>query len=131
MIALQSGEAAEAIPHYQAALKANPGRLRSLIVLAKVYSSHPDSAIRNAGEALALASRACELTRNNHPDALDALAAAHAEGGNFQEAIKAAQRAIGLARKRGAERIAGAINRRLRLYEAGKPFRQAAAAPPR
>ena len=131
MIALQSGKAAQAIPHYQAALKASPDRLSSLIVLAKVYSSHPDGAVRNAGEALALASRACELTRNNHPDALDALAAAQAEGGNFQEAIKTAQRAIGVARKRGAERISAAINRRLRLYEAGKPFRQAGAAPPR
>jgi len=128
MIALQSGKAAQAIPHYQAALKASPDRLGSLIVLAKVYSSHPDDAVRNAGEALALASHACELTRNNHPDALDALAAAHAEGGNFQEAIKTAQRAIGVARKRGAERIAAAINRRLRLYEAGKPFRQTGAA---
>jgi tetratricopeptide (TPR) repeat protein len=128
LIALQSGKAAQAIPHYQAALKASPDRLSSLIVLARVYSSHPDGAVRNAGEALALASRACELTRNNHPDALDALAAAHAEGGNFQEAIKTAQRAIGVARKRGAERIAAAINRRLRLYEAGKPFRQAGAA---
>ena len=128
MIALQSGRAAQAIPHYQAALKASPDRLSSLIVLARVYSSHPDGAVRDAGEALALASRACELTRNNHPDALDALAAAHAEGGNFQEAIKTAQRAIGVARKRGAERIAAAINRRLRLYEAGKPFRQTGAA---
>ena len=131
MIALQSGKPGEAITHYQAALKAGPDRLSSLVVLAKVYSSHPDDAVRNARQALVLASRACELTRNNHPDALDALAAAHAEGGNFQEAIKTAQRAIGVARKRGAERIAAAINRRLRLYESGKPFRQTGGAGPR
>ncbi len=131
MIALQSGKPAEAVPHYQAALKANPDRLGSLVVLAKVYSSHPDDSIRDAQQALILASRACELTRNSHPDALDALAAAHAEGGNFQEAVKVAQLAIGVARKRKAERIAAAISRRLRLYEAGKPFRQTGGAGPR
>ena len=101
------------------------------MVLAKVYSSHPDDSIRDAQQALILASRACELTRNSHPDALDALAAAHAEGGNFQEAVKVAQLAIEVARKRKAERIAAAINRRLRLYEAGKPFRQTGGAGPR
>ena len=131
MIALQSAQPAEAITHYQEALKANPDRLRSLVVLARVYSSHPNNSVRDAGQALALASRACELTRNSHPDALDALAAAHAEGGNFQEAVKVARRALELARQRRAGPTAAAIERRLRLYEAGKPFRQTGGTSPR
>ena len=131
MITLQAGKPAEAIRQYQAALKVTPDRWRSLVVLAKVYSSHPDDSVRDGQQALVLASRACELTANNHPDALDALAAAHAENGNFKEAIKAAERAIEVARKRSAARIAAAISRRLRLYQAGRPFRQTGGAGPK
>ncbi|MCH2365672.1 MAG: ASPIC/UnbV domain-containing protein [Planctomycetes bacterium] len=124
MIALQSAKPAEAVKHYQAALAVSADRLRTLVVLAKVYSSHPDNSVRDGREALALARRACELTPSSHPDALDALAAAHAENGDFEAAAAAAREAVAAARKRGATQIAASISRRLRLYEAGRPFRQ-------
>ena len=124
MISLQTSKPTEAIEHYQAALAANPDRLRTLIVLAKVYASHPEDAIRDGQKALELATRACELTSNNHPDALDALGAAHAENGDFEKAVAVAGRAVAAARARGAGGIAASISRRVRLYEAGKPFRQ-------
>ena len=124
MISLQTAKPAAAIKHYRAALGESPDRLRTLIVLAKVYSSHPDNSVRDGQQALDLATRACELTSNSHPDALDALAAAHAENGDFETAVSEARKAIAAARKRRAGPVAAAISRRLRLYEAGKPFRQ-------
>ena len=39
-------------------------------------------------------------------------------------AVAAAREAVAAARKRGATQIAASISRRLRLYEAGRPFRQ-------
>ncbi len=120
----ETAKPAAAIEHYRAALGEDSDRLRTLIVLAKVYSSHPDNAVRDGQQALDLATRACELTSNSHPDALDALAAAHAENGDFEAAVSEARKAVAAARKRGAGPVAAAISRRLRLYEAGKPFRQ-------
>ena len=131
MISLQTGKPAAAIRHYQAALDTSADRWRTMAVLAKVYSSHPDNEVRNGSEALALATRSCELTSNSHPDALDALAAAHAENGDFVAAVATARKAITAARGRGAGQIAAAISRRLRLYEAGKPFRQGGGAGPK
>jgi len=54
---------------------------------------------------------------------LDALAAACAEAGKFPEAVAAATKAAALARPRQGP-LAQAIQRRLKLYKAGKPYRE-------
>ena len=59
------------------------------MALAWVLSSHPDSSIRRPDEAIELARLAVELT-NRDPSALDALAAACAAAGRFEEAVTAA-----------------------------------------
>ena len=54
---------------------------------------------------------------------LDALAAARAEAGKFPEAVAAAAKAAALARPRQGP-LAQAIQQRLKLYKAGKPYRE-------
>ena len=56
-------------------------------------------------------------------------AAAHAENGECETAASEARKAGAAARKRGAGPVAAAISRRLRLYEAGKRFRQGGGGP--
>ena len=68
------------------------------------------------------ATKACELTLWNEPPLLDTLAAAHAEVGNFAEAVKWAEKAVALAKKsKRAE-----FESRLQLYREGKPYHQMA-----
>jgi tetratricopeptide (TPR) repeat protein len=78
--------------------------------------------VRDGERAVLLAESACHASGWRDADSVGALAAAHAECGNFKEAVRREQQAIRLgyrgreARERGRER--------LKLYEAGKPHRE-------
>ena len=63
------------------------------------------------------------MTRYEDPRALDILAAAYAECGQFREALAAARRAFEFALARGNRQLAEAIQKRLELYRQGTPFR--------
>ena len=82
-------------------------------------ATHPDAGMRDAGEAVRLASRAAELASRADPMILDALAAAYAAGGRFEEAIQTAEEAETLAAGSSPE-LALQISKRLRLYRAGQ-----------
>jgi len=64
--------------------------------------------------------KACELMKG-HPAVLDTLAAAHAECGDFKEAIEWEKKAIelGIPNKKELKKA----NQRLKLYEEGTPCR--------
>jgi Flp pilus assembly protein TadD len=63
-----------------------------------------------------LAARAVELTRTNDVEVLDTLAAAHAEAGQFSQAVVVAQQALDLAGRGGPTNQTAAISNRLELY---------------
>ena len=63
-----------------------------------VLATAPDSSVRNGKQALADAKRACELSNWKRSDTLDSLAAAYAETGDFDSAVKYQQQAINLAK---------------------------------
>jgi tetratricopeptide (TPR) repeat protein len=75
-------------------------------------------------EAIGHAKRACELTGNKDAECLDTLASGFAAAGRFAEAKATAERALKLARETGQEDLAGAIENRIKLYEAGQPYRE-------
>jgi hypothetical protein len=60
---------------------------------------------------------------------LDVLAAAYAEQGRFQDAIRTAAEAIQSATDRGQAGLARRIQRRLKTYQANRPYREEAAVP--
>jgi uncharacterized protein (TIGR02996 family) len=82
------GERDRAIPDYEKALQQEPADALTCNLLAWVCATCPLDEVRSASKALHHARRACELTDWREGYALDTLAAAHAEAGDFAEAIR-------------------------------------------
>jgi hypothetical protein len=92
--------------------------------LAWILATAPDSTFRSGTEAVQLAKRACELTKNRQAAFLTTLSAAYAEAGQFPDAMVAAQRAGKLAQLAGQKEIAVQDGDLLKLYQAGHPYRE-------
>ena len=121
---LQQKRSADAVAHFRDVLRLAPSDFRTLTLLARVLSSDADAKLRNGTEAIALAERANELTRGSEAFVLDTLAMAYAEAGRFAEAERAAQQAIAVAAKAGANDDVAAVQQRLELYKSGQPHRE-------
>jgi tetratricopeptide (TPR) repeat protein len=118
----QKKEYAKAIADYEKAIEFDSKSARSINALAWLLATCPGAKLRNGQRAVDLAKRACELTSQKNATFLDTLAAAYAESGNFDEAVKVEQRALQFpefAKQSGEE-----ARKRLALYEQRKPFRQ-------
>jgi spermidine synthase len=100
--------------------------------LAWVLATHPEARYRDAAEAVRLAERARELTGGKDPVVLNVLAAAYAEAGRGDDAVRAGLKAEELANNAGRSAMARDTRRRVdAFYRAGRPYREGrAAAPP-
>lgn len=116
------GSVAEALRHWREAVRLEPGDPAMLRKTAWVLATAPDPSLRNGSEALALAVRAVQLTDGKDPAILDALAAAYAEEGRFEDAALTARRALALVTQ--DKQQAEALRSRIALYEAKKPYRE-------
>lgn len=119
-----AGRTAEGLAEYRAALELRPGWERPQMLLAWALATSSDASVRDGREALRLASALNAASGDRLPSHLDALAAAQAELGDFAAARATARRALQAARAQGQAQAARDIEQRLRLYEAGQPFRQ-------
>jgi tetratricopeptide (TPR) repeat protein len=122
----------EAIAHYQKAVEIKPNYAEGHNNLAWLRATCPQASLRNDAEAIAHAQRANQLCGSRRPDVLNTLAAAYAEAGRFPEALATARKALDLATQQHGQPLADVLRSRIRLYEAGKPYRQppSASAPP-
>lgn len=116
------GNGQEAIQHYRTALQLNARSVTALQGLAWVLATNPDAKVRNGTEAVSDALLAAQ-TDGSDPIVWDTLAAAYAEIGRFDEAVKAADKAIDLATIAGYQQLAGEIQTRRQLYAQGNAFR--------
>jgi len=123
MILWEKKEYGKAIEAWRNGHEHLPEALTMTYFLAFSLATCPDPKYRNGTDALKLASTLCEQTQHANPQFLDALAAAHAETGNFSRAVGIARQAAQVARRSSDEALAREIEMRLRLYEADKPFR--------
>jgi len=120
---LRQNRLTEAVQHLRTALSLDPQQPRALERLAWVLATAPAPELRNGTEAVLLAERAVQLSREQFPEPLDTLAAAFAEAGRFRDAVATAEKALRLARDPGRAAQTAEIAKRLELYRRGQPFR--------
>jgi tetratricopeptide (TPR) repeat protein len=125
---LSIGKHAEAVADLEAALKADPKISGVLNNLAWVLATSPDDAVRNGKRAVELATKACEETEYKRPHILSTLAAAYAESGDFDTAIKWSTKAVELSTAAGDDKTEDDVQEQLKKelegYKAKKPFRE-------
>jgi len=117
------GRIAEATTEYRETLRLRPDWPPALGGLAWILATSSNESVRNGGEAVQLAERLCAVSGCQEADGLDVLAAAYAEAGRFDDAVRVAQRAVEAATAAGPGDLAGQIQERLKLYRASRPYR--------
>ncbi len=113
---------AEAIAHYETALRIAPRSTSTLNNLAWTLSTCPDPSLRDGTKALALAQNADQIAGGGSPVIVRTLAAAYAENGRFDDAARTAQRASELARVEGNFALARNIEKDLDFYQRNLPL---------
>jgi tetratricopeptide (TPR) repeat protein len=113
------GRYQDALQDYAQAIDLNPKFEHAYRNGAWLLATCPDDAVRDAEGALAGAQAALECGYGERHAALDTLAAAQANAGQFAEAAASVKQAIEIA----PEDVRPAYESRLRLYEARVPFR--------
>ncbi len=119
-----TGQAAEGTKHHREAVRLRPDWPEPLNALAWLLATHPQATLRNGNEAVMLAESAAELTNHSDPQVLDTLAAAYAESGRFEDAIRTAAQAIKLTDTPASQHLAAEIKARLALYQRYQAFRE-------
>jgi tetratricopeptide (TPR) repeat protein/mono/diheme cytochrome c family protein len=114
------GRLADAVRHYRQALAAVPNWSDVLTDLTWLLATAPDPAVRNVEEAIAVGERAVRASPSPSWAALDALAAALASAGRFQEATLRAREALDLAIGAGNNDAANQLRERLRAYQTNR-----------
>lgn len=124
----EKGEYNNAIADYNHTLAINPNYAESCNNLAWLYATCPDNRYRDGKAALENAGKACQLDGGKNWHYIDTLAAAYAESGNLQKAIKWQVKAIELATadKSVTDKDKQEMRDRLELYRQGKPYREEA-----
>lgn len=110
------GRLDEAVPHYRAALRQQPDLPSAAANLAWILATSADPALFRPDEAVGLSEHANRLTGGRHPVALDALAAAYAAAGRWEEAADIARQAVAAAEQQGQSSFARQIAARRHEY---------------
>ena len=121
-IHMNRGECAEAISDYETAVRANPGYAIAFNGIAWLRATCPVPEVRDGAGAIAAATKACELTNWKNARYVGTLAAAHAEAGDFDSAVKRQKEAADLLTEQ-EEELRGDFQKRLKLYQSGNPYR--------
>jgi len=104
---------------WQKALEIDPDNSDTYNNIAWNLATTPNPEVRDGKRALALARKSCDLSDWKDSDAIDTIAAAYAEVGDFKSAVEFENKALALEESdQAAEKRA-----RLKLYEDHQPYR--------
>ncbi len=120
----EKGRSAEAIRHWNTAVKLSPDYPDALNNLAWMLATSENVKPEDAERAIKLAERAYQLSEKKLAERLDTLAVAYAAAGRFDKAVQTAQKAMELAFEAERTNLANEINDRLELYKNQKAYRQ-------
>jgi tetratricopeptide (TPR) repeat protein len=115
-----AGKFAEALQENREAVRLYPNNPIALNNLAWSLALNPERELRNGKEAVQLASKAVELTDQREAVYMKTLAAAYAEGGQFDKAVELAKRARTTALLSLQPDEAALNDQLLKLYSTGK-----------
>jgi tetratricopeptide (TPR) repeat protein len=117
------GQWNEAISDFTKAIELGSDNFSVLNEIAWLLATSQEYGLRDGKKAVEYATKACELTDWENPMIVDTLAAAYAEVGDFTEAVKWQKKAVEFLSEEDPHGILGGVELRLKLYEAGKPYR--------
>lgn len=117
------GHFSEAANDYRTAIRINPSLGRAYQSAAWLMSTCPDEGFRNPELAIEAAQKAIELDGDADYRYLETLAAAQANAGEFEEAIKTQQRAM----EDAPAAVAQVYKGRIEKFKAGHPHREPSA----
>lgn len=109
-----------AIDDYNQSLRLNPDSALICNRVAWLLATCPTAKFRDGPKAIELATMAKKLSETDNAAIEDTLAAAYAEAGRFEDAIKTQLRAIELA----PESMKAEFRSKLELYQAEKPYHE-------
>lgn len=116
----RKGDYAQAIKQLELIIQKCPDMADAHNALAWLLATCPEDRYRNGTEAVKHADRACQMTQFKSWKFLDTLAAAHAEAGNYDNAVKWAKKSLS-AVPNGEKRE---CRERLKLYKDKKPYHE-------
>jgi tetratricopeptide (TPR) repeat protein len=119
----RKGQIDQAVAHYKKALEIAPHSIWASNDLAWIFATCSNASFRNGPEAVAMAQRALQVSGAEDPTVLRTLAAAYAESGRFSDAIEAADRALGLARRQSDFALTRNLQEDVDLYRTSSPLR--------
>jgi tetratricopeptide (TPR) repeat protein len=121
---LKLGRYTEAADAFQTAVTLRSDSVPDLAWLAWIRATAPDANNRDGTAAVQLARQAVQATGYKDVPALNILAAAYAETGQFTEAVTTARRACGLAATLGDKKLVEMTEKRMSAFLENRPFRQ-------
>jgi len=111
--------------HYFAlAVDAAPDAPFLLTRLGWLLATSREAEVRNGAKAVEVGERSVRLTLRRDSMSLDALAAAYAEVGRFDDAVRTVSEALAAANSQGRQSDIPELEHRLALYQARQKFRQ-------
>jgi tetratricopeptide (TPR) repeat protein len=112
----------KAIADYSKATQLDPKDPHAYNNLAWMYATCSEKKFRNGDKAVELALYVCKLTEWKEPEYFDTLAAAYAEIGKFDEAVKWQLKALASPESFSDEAEVPKARQRLQLYTSGKAY---------
>jgi serine/threonine-protein kinase len=118
-----AGDYEKAGAAYADTIEKNPNAAQPYNDYAWLLATAPKDGVRDGAKAVELAKKACDLTEFKNPGYVDTLAAAHAEKGEFDDAVKWQKEAVSLAGQE-PEELQAELKSRIDLYTGKKPYRE-------
>ena len=118
------GKIRESIEQYQKAFYKWPDKAETSNNLAWILATTDDPNFRNGTMAVYFAKICCHLINYKDSEKLDTLAAAYAENGQFDEALKTAQKALEMRDSFTREGLISEIQNRVKFYKRKQPWHE-------